>query len=179
MNCFSLRRLTIHTLYLPIFWFWMFVSCPSLPFIFAAFVPNVLARLTSLSPVCSKHIHALFSFFLFHFAVIHHSTATKAENKASIRLEAMCSLRERWHLVVEAENRGTGWNTHMHKRRTSWHLELYNAENQSVNICNLENNPNAEQVRGTHTTLQTSKDACNRYLSYFSTVRRRRRPWFF
>ena len=65
------------------------MSCPSLPFLSAVFVPNVLARRTSLSPGCGKHIYVLFWFFPFHFAVIHHSTATKAENKVPIRLEAM------------------------------------------------------------------------------------------
>lgn len=87
-------------LYLP-FYFGSVCELSFNAFLSAAFVPNVLARLTSLSSVCGKHIYVQFSFFLFHFAVIHHSTATKAENKAPVRLEAIWSLWARWHLVAE------------------------------------------------------------------------------
>lgn len=75
-------------LYLP-FYFGTVCELSFSAFLSAAFVPNVLARLTSLSPVCGKHIYVLFWFFLFHFAVLHHSTATKAENKVPIMLGAM------------------------------------------------------------------------------------------
>lgn len=93
-------------LYLP-FYFGTVCELSFSAFLFAAFVPNVLERLTSLGPACGKHIYVLFSFFLFHFAVIHHSTATKAENKAHVRLEAMGPLWTRWHPVDKAENCST------------------------------------------------------------------------
>lgn len=96
-------------LYLP-FYFGTVCKLSFNAFLSAAFVPNVLARLTSLSPVCGKHIYVLLWFFLFHFAVIHHSTATKAENKAPFMLKAICSLWARWHPVAKAENRGSSWN---------------------------------------------------------------------
>lgn len=102
-------------LYLP-FYFGTVCELSFSAFLFAAFVPNVLARLTSLGPVCGKHIYVLFSFFLFHFAVIHHGTATKAENKPSIRLEAMCSLWATCHLVVKVENCSTSWTVTNTKR---------------------------------------------------------------
>lgn len=151
-------------------------------FLSAAFVPNVLAYRASLSPVCGKHIYVLFSFFLFHFAVIHHSTLTKAENKAPIRLEAICCLWTRWHLVVKAENHSIVWKT---KWGPADITVLYNATcscqrtSLQVTIFNWENNPNSEQEQGTYCASQTSKDTCVRYLKYFSRMRRCFRLWFF
>lgn len=171
-------------LYLP-FYFGTVCELSFSAFLSAAFVPNVLARLTSLSPVCGKHIYVLFWFFLFHFAVIHHSTATKAENKAPIRLEAMCSLWARRHLVVKAENSSPSSKSSKHKRWARWHV-LYNATYslqraslQLSAILNWENKPLAEQEQSTHITTQTSKDTCNRHLRHFTSMRGWCGPWFF
>lgn len=106
-------------LYLPLY-FGTVCELSFSAFLSAAFVPNVLARRTSLRPVCGKHIYVLFWFFLFHLAVIRHSTATKAENKAPIRLEAMCYLWARWHLVAKEGNCSTIWNPAYTEGGASW-----------------------------------------------------------
>lgn len=157
------------------------MSCPSLPFLSAVFVPNVLARRTSLSPGCGKHIYVLFWFFPFHFAVIHHSTATKAENKVPIRLEAMgpfvgkvtpCGHSRELQLQLKKKKENPPntkggpadvlHNTTCSHQRPSLQLSAR---------FNWENEPSAEQEHDTHTTQQTSKDTCNRYLNYFTSMR--------
>ena len=169
------------TLYLPFFYFETVCELSFNAFFSAAFVPNVLARLTSLSPACGKHIYVLFWFVLFHFCVIRHSTATKAENKAPIMLEAICSLWTRWHLVVKAENRGSSWNPAKTKGGPADTMQkLHQRDDLQLSaMLNLEKEPNSEQEQGTYTTSQTSKDTCNRHLKHFPGMRRRFRPWFF
>lgn len=131
-------------------------------FLSAAFVPNVLARLTSLSPVCGKRIYVLFRCSLFHFAVIHHSTATKAENKAPIMLGAICNLWARWHLVVKMKDCCLLWDPADTKGGPAETLsQPYPA---IIGYFKL----GLGTLRGT--TSYVSKDTCNRHLRHFQAV---------
>lgn len=168
----------------------LLVSCPSLSFLSAVFVPNVLARRTSLSPVCGK-THLCPSLILpISFGLILHSTATRAENKMPIRLEAICSLWYRRHLVVSAENCSVPWNPAYTKGGPADGLyntscSLHGGSQQLSASFNWETRPvrNKSKARSlTHThsaNSLTSKNTCNRHLKYFTRMRRCSGPWFF
>ena len=117
-----------------------------------------------------------FHFFLFHFAVIHHRTATKAENKAPSKLEAISSLWIRRHLVVKEENCSTSWILINIKGQFS------HCTGQLVPIRGLAchyQQPWSDTISLIQNNNKACTDTYNRYPKHLTNTRRRFWPWFF
>lgn len=69
-----------HSYFISPFYFGTVWELSFTAFLFAPFVPNVLARLTSLSPVCGKHIYVLYIHFSY-FALLWYTTALPPQRK--------------------------------------------------------------------------------------------------